>query len=251
MKKSITLLFFLFVNFLFFSQQFNVGKNQINIQGSNAHKCGFDGRNKHLLENDANYVQKRQAEEEHYQNFLNLPYVEKAIKTIPVVVHVIHLGEAPGTGTNISDAQIISAIDNLNDAYSNIGYTGVDTEIQFCLAQRDESGNPTSGIVRVDGTGVADYSTQGIISSNEVAVKALSKWDNTEYYNFWIVSEIDDNGAGGGTQGYAYFPGASSARDGAVVLSFIIQFYTSTNDVYYYHFKGKTSSEFLSRLDHL
>lgn len=38
--------------------------------------------------------------------------------TVPIVVHVIHLGETVGTGTNISDAQVISAIDDLNDRYA-------------------------------------------------------------------------------------------------------------------------------------
>ena len=41
------------------------------------------------------------------------------VYTIPVVVHVIHKGEAVGTGTNISDAQINSAITNLTDTYRN------------------------------------------------------------------------------------------------------------------------------------
>ena len=38
-----------------------------------------------------------------------------AIKTIPVVVHVINKGEAVGIGTNISDAQVISQITTLNN----------------------------------------------------------------------------------------------------------------------------------------
>ena len=34
---------------------------------------------------------------------------------IPVVVHVMHTGEAVGVGKNISDAQILSQIDVLNE----------------------------------------------------------------------------------------------------------------------------------------
>ncbi|MGV3632156.1 MAG: M43 family zinc metalloprotease [Bacteroidota bacterium] len=189
------------------------------INAGTHEKCGFNDRHQHLMQTDPSYALKRQQEEAFIENYSRQPFVDKALKTIPVVVHVIHKGEAIGVGSNISDAQIQSAIDNMNDAYRNASpYTGVDTEIEFCLAQRDANGNPSTGIVRVLGTGVTNYSSQGIISSNEQAVKALSKWDNTKYYNFWIVSEIDDNNGGAGTQGYAYFPGAGPSVDGAVML---------------------------------
>lgn len=144
---------------------------------------------------------------------------------VPVVVHVIHLGEAVGTGTNISDAQILSAISALNDAYRKVPGTpfdgnGVDTGIEFCLVQKDPSGNPTSGINRINGTGTGNYETIGVDANvNEVQVKALSFWDNEKYYNIWVVSEIDDNNAGAGTQGYAYFPpGGPFTEDGTIVI---------------------------------
>lgn len=143
------------------------------------------------------------------------------VYTIPVVFHVIHKGEAVGSGTNISTAQINSAIDALNRDYRRTNAdggiaqgAGPDTEIQFCLAGFDPQGNPHSGINRVNGTSVSGYSSNGITSSNEGSVKALSRWDNRYYMNIWVVSEIDNNGAdlanpsqwGGGTLGYAYQP---------------------------------------------
>ncbi len=150
---------------------------------------------------------------------------QSATYKIPVVVHVMHLGEAVGTGTNISDAQIYSAIQALNDAYRKTPGTpydgnGVDTDIEFCLAQKDPSGNPTTGINRINGTGTGNYENIGIsYDSNEVQVKALSFWDNMKYYNIWVVSEIDDNNGGSGTQGYAYYPtGGPFTEDGAVVM---------------------------------
>ena len=39
------------------------------------------------------------------------------VLTIPVVFHVVHLGEAVGEGTNISDEQLLSCIDNLNHRF--------------------------------------------------------------------------------------------------------------------------------------
>ncbi|MCB9186564.1 MAG: choice-of-anchor J domain-containing protein [Flavobacteriales bacterium] len=163
------------------------------------------------------------------------------VYTIPVVFHVIHKGEAVGTGTNISDAQILSAIDALNRDYretsadGGIGQgNGPDTEIQFCLTTVNESGQPHSGINRVNGTGVSGYSTSGITSSNETSVKALSRWDNRYFLNIWVVSEIDGNGADlsnpaqwqGGTLGYAYQPSnpvtLNASRDGVVAVNLCV-----------------------------
>lgn len=169
------------------------------------------------------------------------------VYTIPVVFHVIHKGEPVGTGTNISDAQIISSIDALNRDYrktaanGGIGQgAGPDTEIQFCLAGVDPQGNPHSGITRNSGMGVSGYSSNGIIApsqfdvGNDEAVKALNNWDNRYYLNVWIVSEINGNGADlsdpynwtGGTLGYAYVPQGNvswmSSYDGIVVVNICI-----------------------------
>ncbi|MCF8463271.1 MAG: zinc-dependent metalloprotease [Flavobacteriales bacterium] len=164
------------------------------------------------------------------------------VYTIPVVFHIIHKGEAVGSGTNISTAQIQSAVDALNRDYrrtsANGGVAqgnGPDTEIQFCLAGVDPQGNPHSGINRVNGTSVSGYSSGGIsTNTNDVQVKALSNWDNRYYLNIWVVSEIDNNGADiantnnftGGTLGYAYLPQspitAMSDIDGVVALNLCV-----------------------------
>ena len=81
------------------------------------------------------------------------------IVTIPVVVHVIHNGEAIGEGTNISKAQIESQIRILNEDFrkklNTNGYNthpaGADIEINFALAVQSPDGIPTDGIVRVNG----------------------------------------------------------------------------------------------------
>jgi PKD repeat protein len=149
------------------------------------------------------------------------------LHTLPVVVHIIHNGEPTGSGTNISDAQIQSAITALNEDFRRMPGTngfgdGVDVNIEFCLAQRDPSGNPTTGIVRVNGTSVPDYATEGITAgagegAGELAVKSLSTWPRTSYVNIWVVTEIENNDGGSGIQGYAYFP-FNDPRDGIVIL---------------------------------
>lgn len=149
---------------------------------------------------------------------------EDLVYHIPVVVHVIHRGEPVGTGSNISDEQIHSAISSLNKAFRKEGITGngVDTGIDFCLAEKSPTGAAHTGINRVSAAEIGDYGTNGItyggISNNEKAIKALSRWDNKKYYNLWVVAEIENNNAGSGVQGFAYFPGAPGTVDGAVML---------------------------------
>ena len=142
---------------------------------------------------------------------------------IPLVIHVMHLGEDIGVGNNISDAQIMSGVEQLNDAFRNVDGQGIDSEIEFILAKQDPNCNPSTGIVRFDASGIANYLTDGIainsLGADEITLKAASKWSNTDYYNIWIVSEIEGNNGGFGTQGYAYFPGTSGAKDGTIILN--------------------------------
>ncbi len=99
---------------------------------------------------------------------------------------------------------------------------GEDIGVEFCLAQRDPSGNAHSGINRVSGCSVTDYCAEGITAgqgqgANEVTIKNLSRWPNQSYYNIWVVTEIENNNGGSGIQGYAYFP-TTSQVDGTVAL---------------------------------
>ena len=217
MKVLHLLLFFLCISPGF--SQVNSAAVQTTAPGE---PCKTDVKHNTLYQNDMGYRQRFDANQAAIQNIINSGVRTGGVYTIPVVVHVIHLGESEGTGTNISDAQIQSAIDNLTDAYRNTGYSGVDIEIEFQLAQRDPDCNSTTGINRINGSGVTgggdNYGTLGITDNNETTIKALSNWPNSDYYNIWIVSEIDNNGGGSGTQGYAYFPGAGSDVDGAVIL---------------------------------
>ena len=99
------------------------------------------------------------------------------VLSIPVVFHIIHLGEPVGEGTNISDEQVLSCIENLNhrfradtaalaplvSAYSSgdPAYDeyelslAIDSKIEFCLAARDPDNNPTDGIIRHDGSNLS------------------------------------------------------------------------------------------------
>ncbi|MCF8278011.1 MAG: zinc-dependent metalloprotease [Flavobacteriales bacterium] len=225
------------------------GKNSVSvdehIDGTIGEKCGQHSYTEALKAIDPVYRQGWQdAQEMTSRIAAEFESGERAappVYTIPVVFHVIHKGEAVGSGTNISDAQIESAIDALNRDYRRTSADGAigqglgpDTEIQFCLAGVDPNGNPHSGINRVNGTSVSGYSSSGITNSNEVSVKGLSRWDNRYYLNVWIVSEIENQGSdlanpsnwSGGTLGYAYQPSTpvtnNSQRDGIVVVNICI-----------------------------
>jgi len=147
---------------------------------------------------------------------------------IPVVVHVMHKGEALGTDTNITDEQIKAQIKNINENFRKIADTngddGADMEIEFALAVRDPDGNCTNGITRTDMTAITTYMNNGVkydaagSGITDGALKALDFWDSSQYYNIWIVSEFDN-----GTSpfaGYAYYASAHGlAYDGAVLLA--------------------------------
>ena len=154
---------------------------------------------------------------------------DSTVTTLPVVVHVIHTGSAIGVAENISDAQIISAIDGMNDDFRKAANTpgdgiGVDTRIQFELARRTPDGEPTNGIVRVDGTVLAGYEEGGIrnapgfAGADEADVKGMTTWYGEDYINIFVVTEINDNDGLGGTQGFAYTGPTFDEKDGIVVL---------------------------------
>ncbi|NRA10830.1 MAG: choice-of-anchor D domain-containing protein, partial [Crocinitomicaceae bacterium] len=135
---------------------------------------------------------------------------------IPVIVHIIHNGEAIGTGTNLSAAVIQSQIQVLNEDFRRIlgtnGYNtnpvGADTEIEFCLAQRKPDGTGFTageeGINRVNrntvGWGGPPYGTGFIDGTIKPYNIATQGYDATVYMNLWSVD------ISGGILGYAQFP---------------------------------------------
>ena len=146
--------------------------------------------------------------------------------TIPVVIHVIHTGTPIGAPDNPPNSQLYALIAQMNDAFQLNGplYGGANVGYVFQLATRSPTGTSTTGINRVDGSSIPLYSTGGITadqnafpnSANEIPVKALSRWSNTDYLNIWIVNTIDGNPNFPG--GYAYFPEYNAAAIDGIVL---------------------------------
>lgn len=146
--------------------------------------------------------------------------------TLPVIVHVIHNGEAVGTGYNINALQIKSQLDVLNEDYRNTNADGAltpsvyqpvraDMEVQFVPAKYDPNGNLLAepGIDRVNrntkGFTAPPYGTAaGNTAYIDNTIKPATYWDPSRYINIWVM---DING---GILGYAQFPNNTAGLGG-------------------------------------
>jgi hypothetical protein len=132
--------------------------------------------------------------------------------TIPIVFHILHTNGSE----NISDAQVIDAVNILNRDYrkQNADTAQVvnpfksmiaDVNVEFVLATKDPAGNCTNGIthhynVKTNWTGASsDY---------------IYTWTPSKYLNIYVVKTI-----GSGAAGYTYLPGSvGSIMDAIVIL---------------------------------
>ncbi|MCB0521149.1 MAG: gliding motility-associated C-terminal domain-containing protein [Lewinellaceae bacterium] len=188
-------------------------KNSLTIEGTPAFCAQSYLLSQHLDLNKKQAVLDGQA-----YKLLSAPNIQGAESvladyTLPVVVHIIHNNGAE----NISDATVLQGIQDLNDAYANVGYydpnTGVDTKIQFCLARRDPDGNATTGITRNIST-----LTDMTLETDDIVVKDLNRWDPLHYINIWLVREICSTAAGCGVAGYAYFPSSHGQPEDGIMM---------------------------------
>ncbi|WP_247233851.1 M43 family zinc metalloprotease [Telluribacter sp. SYSU D00476] len=132
------------------------------------------------------------------------------VLTIPIIVHIVHSGEAVGQGRNLSVARIQAQIETLNEDFRRAPGTpgfnndprGADIEIEFCLSRFDQQGRPMAepGINRINGNR-ANWTRDDI----ENLLKPSSIWDPDRYYNIWVV----DFASSESLVGYAQFPSQS------------------------------------------
>ena len=135
---------------------------------------------------------------------------------IPVVVHVLYNTAAQ----NISDAQVQSQIDVLNEDYRKLNadasktpaqFAGLvaDVNVQFVLAKRTPTGAATNGIIHKQ-TKTTSWSTNDAVKNSKRG--GDDAWDATKYLNLWACN------LGQGLLGYAQFPGGAASTDGVVIL---------------------------------
>lgn len=188
----------------------------VNIINAQQRNCASMEVLEQLMQENPGMQQQMEAIEQHTNNFLSNSFLEsRDVVTIPVVVHVVYRT----TTENISDAQILSQIAVLNNDFRKLNadvantpplFAGLaaDSEIQFCMAQRDPNGNATTGITR------KYYNRTSWGTSNAVknpSQGGVAPWDATKYLNIWVCN------IGGGVLGYAQFPGGPASTDGIVV----------------------------------
>lgn len=209
------------------------------ITASSQPLCGFDSKMKELKLANPQFVGQLEENEQYIRNYIAAHPENmrgpRVVYTIPVVVHVMHTGDAVGSIYNPSDADIMGAIDYLNQVYAGTypgmeapvgGSSVVDMELQFVLARSTPSCGYTNGIERVDASGIPNYIAKGVNANNsdgvpELQIKNYARWDPANYYNIWVVNKIDgkDGTSGQFTAGYAYFAGAPANLDGTVMLA--------------------------------
>ena len=195
-----------------------------NLLGQNVVRCYTDEMHQELLNNHPELESNVQ-----FESWMQSAITQQqsmamigGVYYIPVVVHVIHNGEAVGTGTNVSFAAIQSQIDVLNEDFRRIfgsnGWNthpdGADSKIQFCLAQRrpDGSAFPVGepGVNRINRT-TAGFTTPPFTTTyidatikpwtyNNNVPTATRGWDPAKYMNIWLCN------ISGGILGYAQFP---------------------------------------------
>lgn len=231
MKKLITVLIILSTTFFIsYSQNNLVNKKKVtnasayktatSATSTKINRCASDEAYKKNMATDPVYRAAREKFEQETDKWVaeHPNYQPKTTVIIPVVVHIIYKAAAE----NISDARVAEQL-----AYTNADYAGTNphsmnsfssslkanTNIQFCLATVDPSGNPTTGITRTLTTVTQFNITGSPIGCSGYPERCASSggcdaWDVTKYLNIWVCN------AGGGLCGISEFP-------------------TSPNNVYY------------------
>ncbi|UZO82543.1 M43 family zinc metalloprotease [Aquimarina sp. ERC-38] len=204
-STNLTLLFCFLYTGIFYGQQ---------IKDTPTRNCAaVEYLNKKLEDNPKLLVKKAAIEAEVQKNIKSLnKSIDGQIITIPVVVHVLY--NTPQQ--NISDAQVLSQIEVLNEDFrrlnsdrDNVWSQAADVQIEFCLAQVDPNGNPTNGIIR-KATNVRGFSGENMKFDSSGGSNA---WPTDQYMNMWTA-----NFARSGLLGFAQFPGLGpDATDGVVM----------------------------------
>ncbi len=132
---------------------------------------------------------------------------------IPVVFHILH----EDGDENITNKEVYDAMRILNEDFKleNEDQTTTvpafqsrmgDARIEFRLARKDPSGNPTNGIDRI----------RTSLTNNAGEGSKLNPWPRDTYMNIWIVKSI-----GSGAAGYTFLPSGAHrmpTRDGIILL---------------------------------
>lgn len=179
----------------------------LRLNAQNELRCGTMEHHQWMTKNNPDYARSFPDNEKVIQQRIahsNSMRSSMLPDTIPIVVHVVY-----GTAAqNISDAQIQSQIDALNEDFARENADTVNTPAvwqpiagtmpyRFTLARQDPSGAPTNGIVRM-ATFLNSFTT-----NNDVKFDTLGgsdAWDVNTYLNIWVCNLANN------MNGYGEFP---------------------------------------------
>lgn len=210
-----------------------------NTYAQNVVRCASEEYKQHKLAQDPSLQRAIDAEDQAAEQFaLAHPngFNTRAVVTIPVVFHIVYFNATQ----NIATSRITAQMDVLNKDYRKLNTDAnlvpsawssiaADCEINFCLAQRDPNGNPTTGIERIQSS-TSSWSTNDNMKYSSSGGADI--WDKTKYLNIWVCN------LSGGILGYATFPPGNVSEDG-VVLSYQ---YVGTTGASYPYNKGRTAT---------
>ena len=177
--------------------------------------CHTMGNLDRLMQENAKMARRMALIEKQTETYMRQVQAEPAqrsqlVVTIPVVFHILY----NTAGENISEAQVMSQLDILNEDFrrlnadqDNVWSQAADTQIEFCLASQDPNGNPTDGILRVP-TNVTSFGTNDAMKFTSQG--GSDAWPAADYMNFWVCD------LGSSLLGYAQFPGGPASTDGIV-----------------------------------
>jgi len=155
-----------------------------------------------------------------YRTWLaNFTQRQSVTRVFPIVVHVLYNVNS-NHATNISDAQIFSQINIINNDFQRLNADWTNTpdvweglvannEIKFCLASKDPAGNITSGIIRKF-TDSTNFIARTSPKHNNTG--GSDAWPVDRYINVWVIPQS------GTLLGYATFPWISSGAEDGIVI---------------------------------
>ncbi|MEO6254608.1 MAG: M43 family zinc metalloprotease [Ferruginibacter sp.] len=148
--------------------------------------------------------------DEQFENWLKVKIQERKrsnlsqsnVYTIPVIFHIVHNGEAVGTGSNLAASKIASQLEQLNADFANqSGSTypvAANIEIQFCTALIGPNNNMLAepGIERIKwtdkGWSEPPYNGNSFFSYVDRTIMPQSIWDPNKYLNVWVLDLAGD-----------------------------------------------------------
>ena len=194
-------------------------------------KCGSELNLTEMQQTDPARYQRIMDLENRIQKSLNDPVLRSTQQStiyVPVVVHIVYNNY---NTQNLSDAQVHSQIQVLNEDYRRLNadraktpsaFVSVagDANIQFVLAKKDPLGNPTTGITRT-------ITAQNKFYAENESVKfsisgGKNAWNPQKYLNIWVCNiwYVDPIYGDQQLAGYAQFPDelyTKTNTDGVVI----------------------------------